>query len=368
MNPDLYRLRLRLRVPDLPNLYCPAPQFQLTVDTILASALLRDHEFIGLLLRQVLKVAELLKYLTGAPVARLSHLERLNPRLFSTQKILSLPVKRPAIALDDEFVDAIFLLPGADQAALFNFLNAKPQPHTAITHLRDTVFPNGRELRAAQLTTALTLVGEIGAKFREAISKDLMRIWLKARAECVPDSGVYPAAQMEAVNLKAHYEKHCCNQHGNNRPAEAAWWAAHLRYKITQQDLLDCGIADSANLRREIFPHDPEVNGASRFEKLFATGSAYCNAALVDMLWLRHGQTYKAQIEGQFQRATKAFIMFHGGKIQLAARKGLQFLIATYNPDPPRDHQLVLMSSYFPNDLETHWTDLRADLVWELRA
>ena len=368
VNPELQRLRSRYQVQTLPNLYCGAPQFRATVDAILTSDFSTDLECIHLLLRNIVRVTELLKYLTGAPAARISHLVRLNARLSGNQKVWFLSVKRPVIALDDEFVDTICNLPDLDKNALFNFLNAKPEAHTAIAHLRDTVFSNGAEYRAMHLTNVLKLVGLVGTLRRDGVSKDLMKIWTKAHTECVPLSGVYPAAQMEGPNLKDHYEKHCCNQHGNNRPAEAAWWAAHLRYSISRADLLGCGIADTAMMRSEIFPHGDVVNGASRFEKLFATGSPYCNAALVDLLWQRHGVTYKNQIEQQFQTANKAFIMFHGGKVQLAARKGLQFLIATYNPDPPHGHRLVLMSSYFPDNLDTHWQTLRNDLIWELRT
>jgi hypothetical protein len=207
----------------------------------------------------------------------------------------------------------------------------------------------------------------VGSRKGDAISRDLVPVWVGALANHGPNSNAIPAAAMSAAILQQHYEKHCCNQHANNAPDEGLWWARTLRYDITRADLLAAGIVITANAERELFPYGGDaVNNAGAGRRLV---DHYINPALVARLYAAYGNAYKTHIEAQYLAASKAFVMFHGGKIQIAARKGLFFFMATYNRQHDGTYLLELMSSYSPNDLNDHWNNnLTPDKLWDIKV
>ncbi len=350
----------------LPSLQCAPGAVQPTASALLTSCFASDADANAAIRGQLARVRELLSYISGSVPARLLHLEKLNINLCATQKIWKLAPKKLDIAIDNEFVNLIDALSVPQKTNLFQFLNRKPAAHTAIDKLREYVFSNGQEMRGAALTNALILIGKVGSLQDAAISKGLIHGWIRAHTQCVENSAVMPAVAMTAPVLRQHYEKHCCNMHGNNRPEEAAWWATHLKYTLKVQDLRDAGIVLTQRDIAELCPNGGENITSAYQTQLFFT--RYGRQELADVLSAAYMGLYSAFVQNQFIHADKAFVRFEGGKIQVAARKGLYFMMATYNPQAGNAYTLDLMSAYFPDDLQAHWLRLQGDLIWWIKS
>lgn len=348
---------------------CAPAAVQTTATELLRSCFASDADARAPLRQSAARVTELLGYITGDPRTRIGHLNTLNNYLVATQKIWKLAPKKADIALDTAFVNSIVALPEDDKINLFTFLNRKVTPHSAIDKLREYVFSNGEEKAGQDLTDALKLIGRVGILQDAAITKGLLRGWLLADEECVENGGDIPAARMTAPVLRQHFEKHCCNMHGNNRPAEAAWWAVHLRHTFRLQDVRDAGFVLTAADISELCPHGgQEIKSAHLVELLFAKfGTGARAQVFAQTLAGKYEDRYRDYIEDQFENADGAFVRFEGGKIQVAARKGLYFMMATYNPQPGNAYRLELMSAYFPDNLDAHWTRLQGDLIWWIK-
>jgi hypothetical protein len=348
----------------LVSLQCAPNSEQATASALLESCFDSDAAANQAISENLPRVKELLSYITGAVPARLHHLNTLNAWLVPTQKIWKLAPKKLDVSMDDEFVTLIDALPLPQKTDLFKFLNAKAAPHTAVDKLREYVF-SAQEMRGGALTDALLLIAKVGTIKDEAISKGLLPGWIMANANCVENSALMPPAVMTPEVLRQHYEKHCCNMHKNNRPEEAAWWASHLKYTLKIQDLRDAHIVLSTAQIAELCPNGSEnITSAYTTKILF---EKYGGQPLADVLSAAYMARYGTFIQTQFAQADKAFVRFEGGKIQVAARKGLYFMMGTYNPQVGNGYRLDLMSAYFPDDLNAHWLRLQDDLIWWIK-
>jgi hypothetical protein len=356
----------RFNCPGLASLLCSPADVPRTASALLHSCFASDPDAKAAIAGNPARIRELLSFITGDPQTRLDQLNTLNPYLVKAHKIWKFALKKSAV-LDTGFVATINALPATDKQDLFDYLNGKPA--NAIDKLREYVFSNGEEKTGLALTRALKLIAKVGILQDAAISKQLLHGWLLAQTECVENSGILPTALMTAPVLKQHFEKHCCNMHNNNKPAEAAWWAAHLHYSFTLQNLRNAGIHLTAADIALLCPNGgEEIRSAYLVEQFFTN---YVNGAhaqtFADGLPHDYQTRYGAYIERQFKTADHAFIRFEGGKIQVAARKGLYFMMATYNPQGGNAYRLDLMSAYFPDDLDTHWANLQAHLIWWIK-
>lgn len=343
-------VKVLYNVPNLGSLYCAPANVPLT-----AQLLARAHGMLGPVINgDQAKMTALLKYINDANVEdRLKHLVSLNSLLPATQKIVELK-GRKTIALDDQFVLCIWGLPAQQKQELVQYLSALPNGH-AMNRLRDYV----TDLVA--LSNALTAIAKVGAVKSDAITKPLIPTWVNLLANNGPLSNAIPPAEFVGQNLQEHFEKHCCNLHGNPNADEPYWWAVTLKYHITAADLHAVGINVGPDLA-VCFATTGYLSSVFHGRTLFQDQQR-C-ALLAPWLFNLHAAKYKDWVEKKYLNAPNAFILFHGGKIQVAARNELFFFVATWMPQSQR---FEIASAYTPDDLEDVWKTNLADKIWVIK-
>lgn len=305
----------------------------------------------------VAKMSKLLKVVNQDTGRRVSHLVQVNKMLPPSQKILALLPKK-SVAIDHGLVMALQGLSASEKAGMSDFFTAAPAGR-AMVNLRGYVQSPGYAFQDNELRKALRVVSMIGAKKQDALSRDLMQVWMTAFGAHGPASNTMPDCAMTPAVLKQHFEKHCCNLHGNTHGEEPFWWANTLRYSISKADLVAAGIVLSSTEESRVFPYGDTITSANCSKHLFETHACQ---GLADRLYGMHGTKYHAHIQSEFKKASKAFVSFHG-KVQIAARKGLFFFMASYESGV-----LQLKSSYSPDNLDAHWTANQADRIWDIRV
>lgn len=307
----------------------------------------------GIVNKNSSNLMKLVKAVKGDVPARTRQLAEINGLVPANQRVIQLS---PALSVlqDEAFITALKALNPTDRIKMETYLRSATAG-SGLTILRKSVAGKTDQ----ELRLALFLIAFAGSQNPEVVSPAHIKSLMVAYKNHGPGSNKIPDCAMSAAELKTHFEKHCCNMHRNNRPEEPFWWANTLRYSITSQDVADAGIVLNAAQKMQIFPRDDKLTSVDGAKHLF---SNFNTQALADTLRRQHEAKYHTHIRKEFQSAAKAFTSFHG-KVQIAARKGLFFFMASY-----KGETLELMSCYSPDDLDAHWQKNEADKLWDIKT